>query len=62
MTYDPNKVYIVFDGTSHYGIYGCDVKDEIDDNDVEIVEGPFDNWDDNVDNLIEDLNNEAYGK
>ena len=54
-------VYIVFDGTSHYGVYGCDVDDEIDKNGVEIIKGPFASWDDRVDAMIEDLNNEAYG-
>ena len=34
MNYIPNKIYIVFDGTSHYGVYGCDVEEEINDNDV----------------------------
>ena len=27
--YDPNAVYIVFDGTTHYPVYGYDVEDEI---------------------------------
>jgi len=62
MIYNPNKVYIVFDGTSHYGIWGCDVKDEIDENDVQVVKGPFNDWNNDVDELIEDLNDEAYGK
>ena len=59
--YMNNCVYIVFDGTSHYAVYGCDVDDEIDKNGVEIVKGPFASWDDRVDSMIEDLNNEAYG-
>ena len=61
MAYNPNKVYIVFDGTSHYGIYGCDIEDEIATNDVEVVKGPYNNWDDDVDAEIEKLNDEAYG-
>ena len=59
--YLPNAVYIVFDGTSHYGVYGCDVEDEILNNDAEVVKGPFSAWNDKVDAMIEDLNNEAYG-
>lgn len=59
--YIPNAVYIVFDGTSNYGVFGCDVEDEIMDNDVEVVKGPFAKWDDNVDRMIEDLNDEANG-
>lgn len=59
--YIPNAVYIVFDGTSHYGVFGCDVEDEIMSNDVEVVKGPFAKWDDNVDRMIEDLNDEANG-
>ena len=61
MKYNPNKIYIVFDGTSHYGVYGCDVEDEIRDNDVEVVKGPFNDWDNSVDEAIEKLNDEAYG-
>lgn len=61
MKYDPNKIYIVFDGTSHYGVYGCDVEDEIQDNDVEVVKGPFNDWNNSVDEAIEKLNDEAYG-
>lgn len=61
MKYNPNKIYIVFDGTSHYGVYGCDMEDEIQDNDVEVVKGPFNDWDNSVDEAIEKLNDEAYG-
>ena len=61
-SYEPEATYIVFDGTTYYGIYGMDIEDEIADNDVEVVEGPFDDWDDEVDEKIEELNNEAqYG-
>ena len=59
--YNQNAVYIVFDGTSYYPVYGCDVEDEINTNEVEVVEGPFRNWDEEVDNRVEDLNNEAQG-
>lgn len=52
-----NKVYIVFDGTSHYPIYGCD----FDPNEEEIVRGPFNDLNDEVDALTERLNDEAYG-
>ena len=62
MAYNPNKVYIVFDGTSHYGVWGCDVETEISCNDAEVVGGPFNNWDNNLNNTIERLNDEAYGK
>ena len=61
MKYNPNKIYIVFDGTSHYGVYGCDVEDESHNNDVEVVKGPFNDWDNSVDEAIEKLNDEAYG-
>ena len=61
-SYEPEATYIVFDGTSYYAVYGMDIEDEIADNDVEVVEGPFDDWDDEVDEKIEELNNEAqYG-
>ena len=35
MKYNPNKIYIVCDGSSYYGVYGCDVEMEITYNDVE---------------------------
>lgn len=57
---NPNKVYIVFDGTSHYGIWGCDYEMEVMNNDVELVEGPFNDWTEEVDNRVEQLNEEAY--
>ena len=56
MTYNPNKVYVVFDGTSHYAIYGCDIETEQTDNDAEIVDGPFDEWNDEVDAIVEKMN------
>ncbi len=61
MKYNPNKVYIVFDGTSHYGVWGCDVEMEISSNDVEVVKGPYPNWNDIVEDEINKLNDEAYG-
>ena len=59
--YNPNAVYIVFDGTSHYPVYGCDVEDEINMNDAEVVEGPFADWNDEVERRVEELNDEAFG-
>ncbi len=59
-SYDPNATYIVFDGTSYYPVYGVDIEEEIATNDVEVVEGPFEKWDDEVEYRVEDLNNEAY--
>ena len=61
MKYNPNKVYIVFDGTSHYGVWGSDVEMEIASNDVEVVKGPYTDWNDLVENEISKLNDEAYG-
>ena len=61
MKYNPNKVYIVFDGTSHYGVWGCDVEMEITSNDVEVVKGPYPDWNDIVEDEINKLNDEAYG-
>jgi len=61
MKYIADKIYIVFDGTSYYGVYGCDVEDEITDNDVEVVKGPYNDWNNNVDDMITKLNDEAYG-
>ena len=59
--YKQNAVYIVFDGTTHYPVYGYDVEDEINTNDVEVVEGPFADWDDEVESRVEELNDEAFG-
>lgn len=61
MKYNPNKVYIVFDGTSHYGVWGCDVEMEITSNDFEVVKGPYPDWNDIVEDDINKLNDEAYG-
>lgn len=60
-SYVPNAVYIVCDGSSCYGVYGSDVEEEIDFNDVEVVKGPFAKWDDKVEALIEKLNDEING-
>lgn len=61
MKYNPNKIYIVCDGSSYYGVYGCDIEMEIASNDVEIVKGPYSDWNDNVEDEITKLNDEAYG-
>ena len=61
MKYNPNKVYIIFDGTSHYGVWGCDVEMEITSNDFEVVKGPYPDWNDIVEDDINKLNDEAYG-
>ena len=59
--YNPNAAYIVFDGTSYYAVPGMDVEDEIANNDVEVVRGPFPEYNDRVEDIIADLNDEAYG-
>lgn len=42
---NPNAVYIMFDGTSYFGMYGCDVYEEMrDDPDLEIESGPYSKW------------------
>ena len=33
--------YIVFDGTSYYGVLGMDVEDALEDSDIEVVSGPY---------------------
>ena len=43
-----SQVYIVFDGTSHYAIYGSDW----DPNEEEIVKGPYNDWNDEVEDII----------
>ena len=60
MFYNPNKVYIVFDGTSHYGVWGCDIEMEQTYNDAEVVDGPFDEWNDEVDNIVMERNYYAH--
>ena len=54
------RVFIVFDGTSHYVVYECDIDAEIKENDVEIIEGPYNEWTDDVDYRVEKLNDEAW--
>ena len=56
-----DSVYIVFDGTSYYWVYGCDVEDEIENNEVEVVKGPFASPNEKVEMLIDKLNDEANG-
>lgn len=51
-----DKVYIVFDGTSHYGVWESDLEMEKMNNNVEVIDGPFDEWNDEVDNIIEERN------
>lgn len=52
-----SQIYIVFDGTSHYAIYGSDW----DPNEEEIVKGPYNDWNDEVEDMVTKLNDEAYG-
>ena len=34
--------YIVFDGTSYWGVYGMDIEDTLwEDSDIEVVSGPY---------------------
>lgn len=56
----PHWIYIVCDGSSYYGIYATDLDDELN-NGAEIVKGPFKQWDDRVDAMIEQLNDELNG-
>ena len=50
-----NKTYIVFDGTSHYEIMGCDFNPE----EEEIVRGPFNEMNDKVVAITDQLNEEC---
>lgn len=51
--------YVIFDGTSHYGLLGCDVEDELSqDPDIEVVGGPY--FSDEANLEIDRLNAEAY--
>ena len=59
--YLTDAIYIVYDGSSYYGVYGCEVDEEIEVNDVEVVKGPFAEWDDKVETLIEKLNDRLNG-
>lgn len=56
----PDWVYIVCDGSSCYGIYASDLDEELK-NGAEILKGPFRNWDDKVDGLIEQYNDQLNG-
>ena len=58
---NPDATYIVFDGTSHYPMYGFDIMQE-NDPDIEIVKGPYAKWTSDLDYIVDDLNDEAYGK
>lgn len=52
--------YIVFDGTSYYGVLGMDVEDTLqEDLDIEVVSGPYKEY---PEEKIEQLNKEAYGE
>lgn len=57
--YRKDKVYIVFDGTSHYEVPGCDVEWEIQNNDAEVVAGPFDELGDETDAIVRKLNDQC---
>lgn len=51
--------YIVFDGTSYYGVLGMDVQDTLEeDEDIELVSGPHKDY---PEEKIERLNDEANG-
>lgn len=56
----PDWVYIVCDGSSCYGIYASDLDEELA-NGAEVLKGPFKNWDDKVDGLIEQYNDQLNG-
>ena len=52
--------YIVYDGTSYYGVVGMDVEDTLqEDSDIEVVSGPYKEY---PEEKIEQLNKEAYGE
>lgn len=53
------QVYIVFDGTSYFGIYAYDIDEYLNNEDYEI-DGPYPEWNEEIDWKIEDLNNNAY--
>lgn len=61
MKYNPNKVYIVCDGSSYYGVYGCDIEDEIKENDVDVVSKGYNDWSDDFDDEITKLNDRLMG-
>lgn len=58
MIYDLDKVYIVCDDSSYYGVYGCDLEDEIKKTGVELYSSTgWDDWSDALENKITALNN-----
>jgi len=62
MKYSPNKIYIVCDGSSYYGVYGCDIADEIKENDVELYSNKgYDDWSNELDDKITKLNDALMG-
>lgn len=62
MTYNSDKIYIVCDGSSYYGVYGCDIEDEIRNNDVEVYSSKgYDDFDNSLDDTITKLNDELMG-
>lgn len=50
--------YIVFDGTSYYGVLGMDTESELIDNDCILVSGPYKEY---PEDTIEQLNIVANG-
>lgn len=50
--------YIVFDGTSYYGVLGMDLEDLLkEDSDIEVVKGPFKDYpEEKIEKLNEGLN------
>lgn len=62
--YINDAIYLVYDGTSVYPIYGCDAEREIAENEVKIVAGPYADTPQNrhkVDDKCEQLNDEING-
>ena len=54
------KWFIVYDGSSAYQVLGMDVQDEIENEDVEVLEGPYtDN--EYLEDRVEILNDEIMG-
>ena len=56
----PNKWYIIFDGTSHFAAYGCDVPNFLEDDDNELAGGPYS--DSQIDAKVEELNDDCTDK
>lgn len=55
--YISNMWYIIFDGTSHFSVYGCDVPDFLEDEDNELVGGPYNNS--QIENKVNELNDDS---